>query len=223
MTISIIGGTGPQGQGLALRFAKAGMRVALGSRDGARGAEIGQELSAKLPDGAAEIIGLGNSEAVEAADEFVILAVPWAAHTATLQSLKAQLSGKILVDIVVPLAKGDPKKVDMPPEGSATEAAQAFLGDDIPVIGALHNVSAHSLNALDRPINCDVLVCGDNLDARLKVIELVKKLGVEGYNAGDAEAARCIEAITPILIRINISKAVPFSNAGVKIWAPNAT
>ncbi|MBY6069466.1 NADPH-dependent F420 reductase [Leisingera aquaemixtae] len=221
MRIAIIGGTGPQGQGLALRFARAGIKVALGSRDGERSAGIAAELMAKLPAGAAEITGLDNETATAAADEMVILAVPFSAHNATLEALKPGLAGKILVDIVVPLKEGDPKKVEMPPEGSATEAAQALLGDDIPVIGALHNVSATTLNNLDWPINCDILVCGNSLPARKKVIELVGTLDVQAYNAGDAEAARCIEAITPILIRQNISKAVPFTHAGIRIWAPD--
>lgn len=220
MTIAIIGGTGPQGQGLALRFARAGVSVALGSRDAKRAAEISQELTAKLPKGSAVIVGLGNSDAVAAADEFVILAVPWSAHNATLETIKAGLDGKILVDIVVPLAEGDPKKVDMPPEGSATEAAQALLGPDVPVIGALHNVAAVTLNKLDAKINCDVLVCGNSLAARKKVIELIGMLEVNAYNVGDAQSARCVEALTPILIRLNISKAVPFTHAGLKIWAP---
>ena len=220
MTIAIIGGTGPQGQGLALRFARAGVSVALGSRDAKRAAEISQELTAKLPKGSAAIVGLGNSDAVAAADEFVILAVPWSAHNATLETIKAGLDGKILVDIVVPLAEGDPKKVDMPPEGSATEAAQALLGPDVPVIGALHNVAAVTLNKLDAKINCDVLVCGNSLAARKKVIDLIGMLEVNAYNVGDAQSARCVEALTPILIRLNISKAVPFTHAGLKIWAP---
>lgn len=220
MTIAIIGGTGPQGQGLALRFARAGVPVALGSREPGRSAEIAAELTAKAGDGAATITGLGNSEAAQAADEMVILAVPWSGHNATLEALKPDLAGKILVDIVVPLAAGDPKKVDMPPEGSATEAAQALLGPDIPVIGALHNVSAHTLNDLDAKINCDVLVCGNKLEPRKQVMALIERIGVTCYNVGDAQSARCVEALTPILIRINISKAVPFSHAGVRIWAP---
>jgi NADPH-dependent F420 reductase len=220
MTLAILGGTGPQGQGLALRFARAGVPVALGSRDADRAAEIARELSAKLPADSAAITGHDNAGAVEAASEMVILAVPWSGHNATLNAIKDNLVGKILIDIVVPLKEGDPKKVDMPPEGSATEAAQAIVGPDIPVMGALHNVSAHTLNDLDADINCDVLVCGNGLAPRKTVMELVEKLGVTAYNAGDAEAARCIEAITPILIRINISKAVPFSHAGLKIWAP---
>lgn len=219
MTIAIIGGTGPQGQGLAKRFAQAGIPVALGSRDAARGTEIAAEIGAGL--GGAAISGHDNKGAVAAADRFVIIAVPWSAHQATLEALKPHLTGKIVVDIVVPLAEGDPKKVDMPPEGSATEAAQKLLGPDIPVIGALHNVSAKVLNNLDWPINCDILVCGNELAARKEVMALIAKLGVTAYNAGDAQSARCIEAITPILIRLNISKAVPFSHAGFRIWPPN--
>lgn len=221
MTIAIIGGTGPQGQGLALRFARAGVPVALGSRDAGRAAEIGKELAEKLDASAAPITGLANEDAVKAADEMVILAVPFSGHNVTLEALKPYLEGKILVDIVVPLKEGDPKKVDMPPEGSATEAAQALLGPEIPVVGALHNVSATTLKTLEWDINCDILVCGNSLEARKKVMDLVSKLGVTPYNAGDAEAARCIEAITPILIRTNISKQVPFTHAGIKIWAPD--
>nr|WP_321525942.1 NADPH-dependent F420 reductase [uncultured Cohaesibacter sp.] len=221
MTIAIIGGTGPQGQGLALRFARAGVPVALGSRDAARAVEIGLALQQQLADDCAPITGVANEEAVRMADEIVILAVPFSGHNATLCALKPHLEGKILVDIVVPLKEGDPKKVEMPPEGSATEAAQALLGPEIPVVGALHNVSATTLKTLEWDINCDILVCGNSLAARKTVMDLIEKLGVTAYNAGDAEAARCIEAITPILIRINISKQVPFTHAGLKIWAPD--
>lgn len=221
MTLAILGGTGPQGRGLALRFARAGVPVVLGSRDAARAAEAASELAALLPEGSAAITGASNEDAVAAADPFVILSVPYAGHNATLESLKGHLAGKTLIDIVVPLSANDPKVVDMPPEGSATEAAQAILGPDIPVIGALHNVSATTLNTLDWDINCDVLVCGNSLDARKAVMALISKLGVTCYNAGAANSARCIEAITPILIRINISKQVPFTHAGIKIWAPD--
>jgi hypothetical protein len=221
MTIAIIGGTGPQGQGLALRFARAGVPVVLGSREAERATGIAAELADRLPAGSAAITGADNAGATEAADEMVILAVPFSAHNATLGALKPHLAGKILIDIVVPLSPDDPKIVEMPPEGSATEAAQALLGPEIPVIGALHNVSATTLMTLDWKINCDILVCGNSLEARKKVMDLVGKLDVTAYNAGGASSARCIEAITPILIRINISKAVPFTHAGIKIWAPD--
>jgi hypothetical protein len=220
MKIAILGGTGPQGKGLALRFASSGVEVALGSRDFERAKTISTELNANLDTTSPKILGLSNDEAIKYADNFVILSVPWKGHNKTLEELKTKLIDKTLIDIVVPLAEGDPKKVDMPHQGSATEAAQDILGKDIPVVGALHNVSANTLNDLKKTINCDVLVCGNNLEARLKTIELISLIGVIGYNAGDASAARCIEALTPILIRINMSKAVPFSHAGVRIWAP---
>ena len=220
MTIAILGGTGPQGKGLALRFASSGKRVAIGSRNKENAINACQVVMEKLNKTGGEVIPLSNAEAVAAADEFVVLSVPWAAHNSTLIDLKDSLNNKILIDIVVPLADGNPRKVSMPPEGSATEAAQAILGSDIPVIGALHNVSANTLGNLEKMINCDILVCGDNLEARLKVMELMKTLGVMAYNVGDAESARCIEALTPILIRLNMSKAVPFSHSGIRIWAP---
>ena len=221
MIIAIIGGTGPQGQGLALRFAKAGLEVFVGSRDPERAESTVSEVNSRLPIGSSNIVGMSNIDAIRAADEMVIFAVPWSGHNDTLNIIKKELSNKILVDIVVPLSENDPKKVDMPPEGSATEAAQAILGSEIPVVGALHNVSATTLSNLDWDINCDVLVCGNSLDARKKVIELIKKLNVKAYNVGDAQSARCVEALTPILIRLNISKMVPFSHSGIQIWAPD--
>ncbi|WP_456297121.1 NADPH-dependent F420 reductase [Vibrio sp. AK197] len=219
-SIAILGGTGPQGKGLALRFATAGIPVVIGSRSQESAELCAQELNRQLAVGSAEIIGLENNAAVEHAGDIVILSVPYAAHNATLDAIKTQLTGKILVDIVVPLAPGNPKKMAMPEQGSATEEAQALLGDAIPVVGALHNVSATTLNDLSRPINCDILVCGNQLDAKKKVMAVINQLDVKTYNAGLAESARCIEAMTSILIRLNISKDVPFSHAGITIAPP---
>ena len=221
MTVGIIGGTGPQGQGLAMRFAVAGVPIFIGSREKNKSEEIVAEINKKIPSGSALIEGGTNQEAINRSTEIIIIAVPWEAHNYLLNDLKDQIGKKTLVDIVVPLSKNDPKKVLMPPEGSATEAAQSILGEETPVVGALHNVSATTLQNLDWKINCDVLVCGNNLNARKQVMSLVEKIGVTAYNAGDAESARCIEALTSILIRINISKMVPFSHAGIKIWAPD--
>ena len=221
MTVGIIGGTGPQGQGLAMRFAVAGVPIFIGSREKNKSEEIVAEINKKIPSGSALIEGGTNQEAINRSTEIIIFAVPWEAHNCLLNDLKNQIGKKTLVDIVVPLSKNDPKKVSMPPEGSATEAAQSILGKETPVVGALHNVSATTLQNLDWKINCDVLVCGNNLNARKQVMSLIEKIGVTAYNAGDAESARCIEALTSILIRINISKMVPFSHAGIKIWAPD--
>ena len=218
MKVAIIGGTGPQGKGLAKRLALAGVDVVIGSRDGDKAAALADELNSMF-DGQ-HLSGSDIASAVQASDEIVVLSVPFSGHNATLEQIKPLLNGKILVDIVVPLAEGNPKAVSMPPEGSATEAAQAVLGDEIPVVGALHNVSAVTLNNLDAPINCDLLVCGNDLAAKKKVMALCERLGTTAYNAGLAESARCIEAITPILIRLNISKEVPFSHAGIRICPP---
>ena len=220
MKIAILGGTGPQGKGLALRFARAGVDVIIGSRDSQRAMDIAQQLNQQIAGAKGQISGGDNLQAIDSAGEMVILAVPYRAHNNTLEAIKPALAGKILIDIVVPLAEGDPKAVQMPIEGSATEAAQAILGAEIPVVGALHNVSAATLNKLDQPINCDILVCGNSLEAKNSVIELLQHLSVTAYNVGPAVNARCVEAITPMLIRLNISKKVPFSHAGIKIWAP---
>ena len=165
MKLSIIGGTGPQGKGLALRFAKAGFEVALGSRDESRAIEVADSLTSKNQNLVGSITGVSNSEAIAFTDKFVIFSVPWNGHNNTLSEIKGMLADKVLVDIVVPLEDGNPRKVAMPPEGSATEAAQAILGPDIPVVGTLHNVSANTLNHLEKKINCDILVCGNNLAA----------------------------------------------------------
>ncbi|WP_191601211.1 NADPH-dependent F420 reductase [Marinomonas algicola] len=222
MKVSIIGGTGPQGKGLALRLAQAGVSVVLGSRDAEKAQIAAQELVATLKEKGhdADITGLSMEDATKASDDLVILSVPYSGHDATLTALAPFLEGKTLVDIVVPLAPGNPKAVAMPPAGSVTESAQLLLGDSINVVGALHNVSAITLNDLSRPINCDILVCGNDLEAKKRVISLCEKMGTKAYNAGLAESARCIEALTPILIRLNISKDVPFSHAGIRICPP---
>ena len=221
-TVAILGGTGPQGKGLALRLAQAGVHIVLGSRDASKAQQTASELTEQLNalGVTAQITGADMVTATKTADDLVILSVPYAGHDETLKALAPTLAGKTLVDIVVPLAPGNPKAVEMPVEGSVTEAAQALLGDDIPVVGALHNVSAITLNDLSRPINCDILVCGNDLAAKKRVIQLCQTMGTQAYNAGLAESARCIEALTPILIRLNISKDVTFSHAGVRICPP---
>ena len=218
MSIAILGGSGPQGSGLALRLANAGVEVVIGSRDAERAKEAAAELNARLNDRCSKIIGAENRQAVQQAHEIVILSVPWSAHHSTLDSIRESMEGKILVDIVVPLSENNPKKVDMPPEGSATESAQNLLGENINVVGALHNVSAKVLNNINEPINCDILICGNNLEAKNTVMSLIEKIGAKAYNCGLAESARCIEALTPILIRLNISKSTSFKHAGIKIW-----
>lgn len=218
MKIAIIGGTGPQGKGLALRWAISGVEVIMGSRQWEKAQAIAEELNARLDASAPRIKGLENGDAARAADEFVVLTVPFSGHKATVSGLKEALRGKILVDVVVPLDETDAKKMKMPAEGSAVEEAQAILGPEAPVIGALHNVSAHVLDQITVPINCDVLVVGNPLEAREMVMALVERLGCRAYNAGGPDSARTVEGITALLIRLNSSKKTPFKHAGIRIW-----
>jgi len=218
MKVIIMGGTGPQGRGLALRFAAVGHDVVIGSRNAARAQETASGVVQSLTGRRAHVTGAKNVDAVKEGGDFLVLAVPYSAHESTLNDLLPEIRGcPIVIDLVVPLADGDPRAVDMPSEGSATEAAQALLGDKARVVGALHNVSAAVLCDLKRAIDCDILVCGDSGDANATVCGLLDSLGVRAYDCGAARNARCIEAITPILIGLNMSKSIPVRHAGIRI------
>lgn len=213
MRIAILGGTGEQGPGLALRWAKAGEEVIIGSRQKEKGEKVAVELNQEL--GKDLLRGTDNVSAAAAA-EVVVLTVPYSAHVSTLESVKEQLKGKIFVDVSVPLDSENARRVIMPAAGSAAEEAQQILGPEVKVVGALQNVSAHLLRDVSANIDCDVLVCGDK-DARPIVLQLVSKLGggIRAISAGPLEAARQIEPITALLIRLNILNKV--HSAGIRI------
>jgi NADPH-dependent F420 reductase len=199
--IAILGGTGEQGPGLALRWAMAGEEVIIGSRSQERAEKVAAELNAEL--GKEGIRGLENSKAAEAA-EVVALTVPYTAHLSTLESVKSQVQRKIFIDVSVPLDPENPRRMKMPPAGSATEEAQAFFGPETKVVAAFQNVSAHLLRDPHHAIDCDVLVCGNDAEAKKTVIGLVAKMGLQAYDVGPAESARVVEGLTSILIRLNI-------------------
>jgi NADPH-dependent F420 reductase len=211
--IAILGGTGEQGPGLALRWAKAGEEVIIGSRQREKGEKVAAELNQEL--GKELLRGTDNVTAAAAA-EIVVLTVPYSAHVNTLESVKEQLQGKIFVDVSVPLDPENARRVTMPATGSAAEEAQQVLGPAVKVVGALENVSAYILRDVNAAIDCDVLVCGDK-DARPTVMQLVNKLGggIRAINAGPLEAARQIEPITALLIRLNILNKV--HSAGIRL------
>ena len=166
MRVGIIGGTGKDGRGLALRWARAGPEVRLGSRDAARADAVARALmqSLALPAGAA-IHGGDNAWAVRDAGA-AVLSVPYAAHHDTLRALATDLSGKLLIDITVPLSPPRVREVHLPAGESAALQAQALLGPTVRVVAALHHVSAAHLADVAHEIDCDVLVCGDDADAR---------------------------------------------------------
>lgn len=214
MKIAVIGGTGKEGSALAFRWARAGVEVIIGSREEGKAKTVADELN-KSHQGP-RIVGKANADAASAADQLVVLTVPYSAHKNTLSDIKSSLAGKILVDVTVPLDPQNPRRVIMPPEGSATEEAMAFLGDSVKVVAALQNVSSGSLHDYDHPIHCDILVCGKDKEAKQAAIQLMEKLGVKAYDAGDAQSARAVEAMTAVLIGLNIRYKL--KHAGIKVW-----
>jgi len=212
-TIAVIGGTGNEGPGLALRWARSGQyRVIIGSRQREKAARVAAELNARL--GEDLIRGLVNPEAAAAAD-LAILTVPYSAHTPTLESIRAALTGKILVDVTVPLQPPNVSRVYIPPGGSATAEAQALLGEDVRVVAAFQNVGAAHLGDPDHPIGCDVLVCGDDQEAKAEAIALAEAAGMRGLDAGPLQNAVVVEGLTAVLIAIN--KRYKVKGAGIKV------
>ena len=197
--IGVLGGTGEEGSGLALRWAHAGYRVVIGSRDPSRAAAKANELSQRSR---GAVSGADNAAAA-AAGEIAVLTVPYAAHRATLEAVKPALAGKILVDVTVPLVPPHVARVQLPPEGSAAVAAQRLLGAEVKVVSAFQSVSAHLLESLDAPIDCDVLICGDDKEARAVVASLAEAAGMRGIHGGALANSAAAEALTSVLIFIN--------------------
>lgn len=214
--IALVGGTGPEGRGLATRFAMAGHHVTIGSRGAERGAEVAAELAESLKTtapGATTIGGTDNATAVADAD-IVIVVVPYAAHQPTLEGLRDDLPGKIVVDAVVPVHfERGPRPVEVE-AGSATEEAAQILPDST-VIGAFHNLSAEELLEPDVSLDADVLVTGGNGEAKETVMALASEIaGVQAVNAGPLRFSRFVEDITILLIGINGRYKV---HSGIKI------
>ena len=198
-TISVIGGTGELGGGLALRWAKAGLPVIIGSRDANRAQEAANSLNQASGNTLAK--GMDNYAAAEAGD-IVVLTVKFSHHKTTLEELKPALSGKIVIDTTVPLVPPKVARVQLPAEGSAAVIAQQLLGDDVQVVSAFQNVSASSLHSDAEP-KCDVLVTGAKPDARQTVIDLAQAAGFKGWHAGPLENSAAAEALTSLLIFMN--------------------
>ena len=195
-SVAIIGGTGNLGGALALRLGAPGVKIVIGSRDAEKAKKAVETLKPNLRAG--EIVGMTNQEAVRGAD-FVVIAVPYEGHAQMVSDLKGQLAGKVVIDSVVPLNKVRPF---VPAAGSALQEAQGILGDEAPVIGALHNISAVDLGDVDSPLG-DVLVCGDNAEAKQKVMEIIRRIGATAYDGGPASNAYVIEGLTGVIIHLN--------------------
>ena len=214
--IPIIGGTGALGFGIALRLARAGTPVVIGSRDAARAEEAAARVRDRVP--GADVTAMQNADAAKEGP-IVLLCVPFRNQSENLTNLKGALQpGQILVDATVPLAaavSGKATRLLGVPQGSAGLQAAEMVPDGVEVVSALHTVSAPVLNDLDHVLDEDILVAGDSIEAKKRVAELIARIdGLRPVNAGRLEASKLIEGLTPLLIGINIRHK---THAGVRI------
>ncbi|RBQ24602.1 F420-dependent NADP reductase [Candidatus Methanobinarius endosymbioticus] len=220
MKIAVIGGTGDQGLGLAMRYAKAGEDVVVGSRKAENAENAVTEIENLLnQSNMKNLEGLSNPEATVAAD-ILILTVPLQAQKTTLDSIKEYVDGKIIIDATAPLSSnigGSPTEFIEVWEGSAAERTFSLLkGKDVAVVSAYSNISSSSLMNHKEDIDCDCLVCGDDEEAKLKAKELINKLpGVNAIDCGPLSRSRITEKITPLLIGLNIKNKTHY--AGIRI------
>jgi NADPH-dependent F420 reductase len=214
--IAIIGGTGPAGMGLALRWTRAGETIIIGSRDEQRARQTAAQIKAKAGE-PANITGMENAAACAAAD-ILMLTVPFEGQAALLKQLKPAISpGSILIDATVPLAAsvgGRASRTLGVWQGSAAEQTAELVQEGVSVVAAFHNLSAELLGGND-PLDCDVIVCSDDSDAAQLTRDLAAKIpGVRAINGGKLENARIVEQITALLIGMNIRHK---GHAGIRI------
>ena len=214
--VSIIGASGALGFGLAVRWGRAGVPVVIGSRDPGRAQEAARRAQEAVPEGT--FSGAANAEAA-AENEIVVLTVPFRSQSETLTNLKPVLrGGQLLVDTTVPLAaavSGRATRLLGVWQGSAAEQAAEMVPDGVRVVSGLHTVSAAPLADLDHALGEDVLVCGDRKADRQVLVDLVDRIdGLRGVHAGSLEMARIVEALTPLLISINVRHK---THAGIRI------
>jgi 8-hydroxy-5-deazaflavin:NADPH oxidoreductase len=206
-TIAVIGGTGPAGTGLALRWARAGETVIIGSRDAGRAQQTAKIIRERAG-ATAQVSGMENSAACAASD-LLVLTVPFEGQAALLKELKPAIrAGSILIDATVPLAAsvgGRASRMLGVWQGSAAQQTAELVPKGVSVVAAFQNVSADLLNTDHENIDCDVIVCSDDPNATQVAMELATKIaGVRALDGGKLENARIVEQITALLIGLNI-------------------
>lgn len=195
--VAILGGTGKEGPGLAMRWANAGYTILIGSRQAEKAQATAQEINQTL--GIQTVQGYENTAAARQA-QICVLTVVQSAHLEALSGLKEALQGKILVDATARVDFRDPKPPTPP---AAARQAQELLGESVRVVAAFQNVPAAALRKLDQPLHSDVLVCADDLDAAQAVIQLAQDGGMKAYYAGGLDNALVVEGLTALLISLN--------------------
>ncbi len=208
--IAIIGGTGDQGKGLALRWARAGFEIVIGSRDHERARAAAAEMRTILAaSGAGDISLDGAANADAAAASIIVLTVPFSAHISTLKDIREKIEpGSLLVDVTVPLEPavgGKPTRILGVWAGSAAEQCRELAPEGVQVVSAFQNVAADALTDLAHDVDCDIIVCGDDKDAKQRVRPLVAAIpGCRYIDGGPLANSRTVEAITALLIGFNI-------------------
>ncbi len=213
LTLAIVGGTGAEGSGLAMRLVRSGYRVIIGSRSAQKAAERSAELNSTLGEPGL-ISGAENLQAAREAD-LVLLTVPYAAQRQIIETIRPALKGKILINVGACINPDRPSQVELPPAGSASLEAQEQLGGDARVVAAFQNVSSEYLRDPERPIDCDVLVCGDDAEAKVSAMHLAEAIGLVVYDAGPLKNSIVVEGMTSILVGIN--KRYHARVAGIRI------
>ena len=212
-SLAIIGGTGKEGSAIAARFAKAGVRVLIGSRDAMKAQNTANTINAKF--GIKNVEGYTNKDAAAKAD-VVLLAIPYDGMKPILEDIKSSMPGKIAINIASSLdAEKKSRARIIMPAGSITAEIQQFFGEATKVVAAFQNISPEQLEKLDEKIETDVFVVGADREARDLVINLIKKVGIDAFDAGMIQNAVVVETMTAALIAINIRYKV--KGAGIRL------
>jgi 8-hydroxy-5-deazaflavin:NADPH oxidoreductase len=212
MRIAVIGGTGKEGSGLAFRWAHAGHQVIIGSRVAEKAQQAVEEIKSQLAN--VDIRGAANEEAARDG-EIVVVTVPYAAQHDTLRSISLFVEGKVVIDVTVPMVPPAITTVTLPSGRTAAEEAQAILGQGVNVVSAFQNISAVHLKDMAHNPDCDVLVAGDDADAKKAAILLAEAAGMRGIDVGPLSNAIVGECLTPVLLGIN--KRYGVKGAGIRI------
>ncbi len=211
MNIAILGGTGKEGAGLAVRWARLGHSIIIGSRD----AERARTKAAELRDAAHAIPIVGHTNAEAAAlGEIVVVALPAAGLSNTLPEVRQACRGKVVVSTVVPLTFGGPRLFTPPAAGSSAEEVQGLL-PEARVVAGFHHIAAHELSDAAHPIDCDLLICGQDATAKETVTQLGRSMGLRVLDVGALSNAGPLEGITAVLATIN--RRYKLKNSGIEI------
>lgn len=212
ISLAIIGGTGKEGSALAARFAKAGVPVLIGSRDAAKAQTTANALNERLQTRSVE--GYSNRDAAAGA-HVVLLSVPYEGMQPILEDIRDAAQGKIVINIASALDPARKSRAKIPAAGSITAEVQQFFGPSAQVVAAFQNISPERLESVEETIDSDVLVCGGDKESRATVIELIRRTGIEAFDAGVLANAVAVEALTAVLIAVNIKYKI--KGAGIRL------